>query len=320
MSERETPFAQHARRVLKQGEPREAGLILESWLRLNPDDAAAWEVSREAHLELGELSEAVHAAREVARLRPESAAAWWCDLGVVLGKQGETDEARKALYKALSIDPELEQARAELERTGPPQAPTAPPPSRKRRSTHPPPAPPVEQPSASPSGPQGRVAESPPPTEATWYGEPLGEAKEDGWKVRSPDGTVYGPYTDSQLAEYLAQGKIGRDWGARYGSGRVTTVREALGPARCDELLRQRVVQPTQVVAQQAEGAQVSTIRCPHCGQWTATAERRSASNARVAVIFLGLIIWPLWLLLLVLKDKMYYRCATCGMQWTSDA
>jgi tetratricopeptide (TPR) repeat protein len=351
MAERESTFTQHAKRVLEQGKPREALQVLQSWLPLNPDDAGAWDVAREAHLELGELSEAEHAAREVARLRPESAEAW-SDLGVVLGKQGKADEARKALHQALSIDPSFEGAQALLEKpkeraTEPPpardgqQAPTEPtrekgaqaaaasPPATKRQPPPPPPAeekpppePPAEEPPARRPAQKKRGQEQQGETEVGWYGEPL-QRKTEGWKVRSPEGEVYGPYTESQLSEHLLEGSIHQSWGARYGSGRVTTVREALGAERCNELQRQRreqqvQQQASQLPAQQTEVA--STIRCPHCGQWTVTAEKKSASNARLAIILLGLLLWPLWFLLLVVKDKTQYSCASCGMQWTSEA
>ncbi len=342
MDERESTFTQQARQVLVEGKPQEAIQILDSWLRLNPDDAGAWEVVREACVELAEFGEAEHAARELTRLRPESAEAW-CELGVVFGRQGKADEARKALHQALSIDPSFERAQAELEKLNeratesPPakdgqQAPTEPSREKRRQSPaelpppppppvdeRPPPQPPAEEPPARPPAPKKRVKET--SSEAGWYGETL-EPKAEGWKVRSPDGEVYGPYTESQLSEHLLEGSIGQEWGARYGSGRVTTVREALGAEKCSELLRQRREQQVQQQASQQPAPQTeaaNTIRCPHCGQWTVTAEKKSASNARLAIILLGLLLWPVWLLLLVVKDKVQYRCASCGMQWSSE-
>lgn len=81
MGERESAFAQHARQVRERGKPQAVIQILDSWLRINPDDAGAWKVVREAYRELGQMSEAEQAAREPVSLGLESAESW-CDLRI----------------------------------------------------------------------------------------------------------------------------------------------------------------------------------------------------------------------------------------------
>ncbi|MFW6437838.1 MAG: LITAF-like zinc ribbon domain-containing protein, partial [Armatimonadota bacterium] len=142
-------------------------------------------------------------------------------------------------------------------------------------------------------------------------------------------GTVHGPYSEDQLAEHLLHGAIGQEWDARFGSGRITKVRDALGPARTDDLLRQmRERLATEVAEQEAHPEDEArfahvyedTPTCPNCGGRTVTSEERSANAARIGVIVLGFFFLPIWLLLLVLKDKTRHNCLTCGTQWDESA
>lgn len=153
----------------------------------------------------------------------------------------------------------------------------------------------------------------------------------DGWKVRSPDGGTFGPLSDAQLREFVREGRVGQNWRARFGSGRVVSVREALGPEVCDELLRERFTDAS-VERQPAQGsidrddagsgvaAFGGALLCPHCGEWSVASQRESRRDARIAIIILGFFLWPLWLLLLALKDRTEYLCASCGTEWSEPS
>ena len=60
-----------------------------------------------ALFQAGRLSEAEQAAREAIRLSEETRGDPWVTLAVILDAQGRTGEARKAVEKALELDPTL---------------------------------------------------------------------------------------------------------------------------------------------------------------------------------------------------------------------
>ncbi|MBD3292741.1 MAG: hypothetical protein GF393_07425 [Armatimonadia bacterium] len=336
MSERETTFARHAREVLAAGEPRGALQIVGSWLPLSPDDAGSWGVAFQAHLELDELDDAERAAREVVRLRPESADAWY-DFATVLDRLGKQSERRKALHRALSLEPEHERARAEVDGgDDAPRKEAAPTPREPEEPTvdvppdmppPPPPAPEAPRPQRRDDPEDTHAFARPERPKASWLGESLDEPKPAGWKVRTPEGTLHGPYTTEELEHHVVQSNISLDWHARFENGRILTVREAVGPERCTELLLQRAEEmtatraaqePVQVVETTPPPANSELTYCPNCGQWTVTAEKKSAHGQRIALFLLGFLFLPLWILILFVKDRMQFRCGSCGEQWTS--
>lgn len=66
------------------------------------------------------------------------------------------------------------------------------------------------------------------------------ESHDDGWKIRTPDGDFLGPLSGAALVELVAQGDVEPQWNARRGTGRVITVRKAIGDEACDEAVRAR--------------------------------------------------------------------------------
>ncbi len=157
------------------------------------------------------------------------------------------------------------------------------------------------------------------------------------WKVRSPDGAIHGPYTSKQMVEAVIRGAIPLDWTARCGNGPVSKVRQAVGDDVVTKAQAARIVKRSPLQEQDAGAPKIfaddyfgpvgatpptytaRTVRCPHCGEWSVTAERRSPTQARWAIGCLGLLIWPLWLLLLWQRDTVHYQCSSCGMEWTTD-
>lgn len=78
----------------------------------NPEDASAWSALGAALFNLGDIPQALAASEQVVRLRGE--ARDWCNYGMLLRKSKRLDDAERALYKALTLDPRHEHARTEL--------------------------------------------------------------------------------------------------------------------------------------------------------------------------------------------------------------
>ncbi len=98
---------------MKQGRRRAAIELLEAWVADNPDDASAWAALGAARFALESWADAEQAASEALRLRPEGAREW-CNWGMMLRKLGRLDEAERAQYRALILDPSYDRARTEL--------------------------------------------------------------------------------------------------------------------------------------------------------------------------------------------------------------
>ena len=98
---------------MKQGRRRAAIELLEAWVADNPDDASAWAALGAARFALESWADAEQAASEALRLRPEGAREW-CNWGMMLRKLGRLDEAERAQYRALSLEPSYDRARTEL--------------------------------------------------------------------------------------------------------------------------------------------------------------------------------------------------------------
>lgn len=132
--EQGTGVVEQAKRLIEQGQHQEAIELLQRWLADNADDAGPWAVLGAAQFELENWAEAEKAAREVVRLRPDSAREW-CNLGTVLRKVGNLEEATQAQEQALRLDWSYDHARTELSkledvRTASEPAGSSPPPSR----------------------------------------------------------------------------------------------------------------------------------------------------------------------------------------------
>lgn len=104
---------EQAKELLAQKEYRAALDLVTPWLADHPDDASAWATLAAAYFQLEDWVPAKEAAAEVVRLRPDSARDW-CNLGTVLRKLGELDQAEQAQQHALTVDPSYERTRIEL--------------------------------------------------------------------------------------------------------------------------------------------------------------------------------------------------------------
>jgi len=102
-----------AKEYIRRGQRRIAIETLEPWLDDYPEDADAWSVLAAAYYELDDFVPAREAARRACDLKPDSARNW-CNLGMILRKQGELYEAERIQHKALTIDSSYERARSEL--------------------------------------------------------------------------------------------------------------------------------------------------------------------------------------------------------------
>ena len=101
-----------AKGLIRRGNRRLACELLEPWLADYPEDAAAWSAMAAALFEMGELPAALAASERVVQLR--GTARDWCNHGTVLRKAGRPQEAERAQYQALTLDPDYEHARTEL--------------------------------------------------------------------------------------------------------------------------------------------------------------------------------------------------------------
>lgn len=101
-----------AKELIRRGQNRLAAELLEPWLEDNPNDAAAWSALGAALFNLGDIAQALAAAERVVNLRGK--ARDWCNYGMLLRKSGRLDEAERALYRALTLDPHYDHARTEL--------------------------------------------------------------------------------------------------------------------------------------------------------------------------------------------------------------
>ena len=115
MGEQGEGIVAQARDLIQRGHYQEATDLLEPWLSDKPDDADGWAALGAAHFGLADWAEAEKAVREVVRLRPDSAREW-CNLGVVLRKEGRVEEARDAQVRTLALDPRHQRASIELEK------------------------------------------------------------------------------------------------------------------------------------------------------------------------------------------------------------
>jgi len=105
--------ATRAKKLISQGEHQDAIELLEAWLGDHPHDSRAWTALAGVYFKLANWQEAERAARRLVCLRGDSAREW-CNLGIILRKLDELEEARRAQRLALQIDPSYERAEAEL--------------------------------------------------------------------------------------------------------------------------------------------------------------------------------------------------------------
>ncbi len=117
MADDRTQLLEESRRLIKERRPAEAVALLKGWLARSADDVSAWALLAAAHSEAGDWAGAEAAARRVVSLRPDLARGW-ANWGVTLRKLERLDEARKALRKALKLDPANETAKRELRKLG----------------------------------------------------------------------------------------------------------------------------------------------------------------------------------------------------------
>lgn len=102
-----------AKQLIRDGRCQEAVAVMQRFVAQHPDDAGAWATLAAAHFELDQWAEAEKATREILRLKPDSPRDW-CNLGMLLRKQGRTGEAIAAHRRALSLDPNNRRAQVEL--------------------------------------------------------------------------------------------------------------------------------------------------------------------------------------------------------------
>lgn len=101
-----------AKELIRRGQNRLATELLEPWVEDNPEDAAAWSALGAALFNLGDIPRALAAAERVVNLRGK--ARDWCNYGMLLRKSGRLEDAERALYRALTLDPYYHHARTEL--------------------------------------------------------------------------------------------------------------------------------------------------------------------------------------------------------------
>lgn len=103
-----------AKELIRRGQNRLAAELLEPWVEHNAEDASAWSALAAALFNLGDFPEALAASERVVGLRGQ--ARDWCNYGMLLRKSERLDDAERALYKALTLNPHHEHARTELEK------------------------------------------------------------------------------------------------------------------------------------------------------------------------------------------------------------
>ncbi len=86
---------------------------IEKHLAANPNDGRGWQVLAPVYLKLGRMDDAVHAFRESLRLNGDSAVALadYAEALIFAGKGNVPEEARKALARAVELDPAAGKAR-----------------------------------------------------------------------------------------------------------------------------------------------------------------------------------------------------------------
>ena len=104
-----------AERLLAQQQYQRLVELLSPWLSGHPEQARFWELLAAAHFGLRQWAEAEATAAQVVRLEPASARAR-CNWGIALRKTMQFEQARRAQYGALAIDPAYAQAQRELEK------------------------------------------------------------------------------------------------------------------------------------------------------------------------------------------------------------
>ena len=117
---------------------------------------------------------------------------------------------------------------------------------------------------------------------------------------------MYGPYAIEQLRHLVAEGRVRLDWRARRGSGKVVTVREAVGREFCEHLARgyadrreaEAEAAPSEaaLIECSACGREVarSARKCPHCGAATPEHQKEKVRTfvAGGLLIALGALAW----------------------------
>lgn len=104
-----------ARALLRHGRPGEAREVLEPLLTEDPDDMDARFTYGTASLLAAEYEAAESAFRRVLSRRPRDADAWY-NLGLALEYRDRREAAVNAYAQAIHLDPEMEDARAALQR------------------------------------------------------------------------------------------------------------------------------------------------------------------------------------------------------------
>jgi tetratricopeptide (TPR) repeat protein len=99
----------------RDGHHREALLLTEEALRLNPSIAGAHQNRALALLSLGREREALTAAEEATRLDPDLSAAW-LTRGALLAREGRMEQALGAFQRAVALSPENPDALSNLAR------------------------------------------------------------------------------------------------------------------------------------------------------------------------------------------------------------
>jgi Flp pilus assembly protein TadD len=100
-------------RLLRARRPREALAVLSAVLAAEPDRPDVWLAAALGLVEVGDLAQAVTAARKVVALAP----AWptgWSELGWLLSLRGVRDEPAACWRRALSLDPDHRESRVRL--------------------------------------------------------------------------------------------------------------------------------------------------------------------------------------------------------------
>lgn len=101
-----------------QGRSAQTLAELQAWRSLVPDDPEPHRALAQTYAQMGRLADAVREQKAVIALAPESASDL-NDLGVLEAKAGNAAEARKDFTQALTLDPTLEAAEANLKRLKP---------------------------------------------------------------------------------------------------------------------------------------------------------------------------------------------------------
>jgi tetratricopeptide (TPR) repeat protein len=93
-----------ARELRRENRHEEALAICREVIATDPANADAWWITGLAQHSLGRIDESIEALRKMLRHAPRFAAGW-AQYGVVLGEAGKLEDAKKAFWHALRIDP-----------------------------------------------------------------------------------------------------------------------------------------------------------------------------------------------------------------------